>query len=429
MSNLHHLSLTLLLAAVPALVCAQTSSQSGPQNATKTQTPSQRCIAPPWSSIPTPTPRNALWMNTLTWATPCRAATQSGVRRKGNLGAEFFSIWVDPAQYKGQYARRTLELIDSVKQQVARHPKQIEFVATPAGIERAHRNTRFAALMGIEGGHSIENSIPLLRQYYALGVRYMTLTWMNSNDWADSSGDIDDKSVPHTKEGLTEFGKDVVYEMNRLGMMVDISHVSDRTFYRTLNISRAPVIASHSSARALCDAPRNMTDDMLRAVARYGGPNSKGGVVQVNFYSGFLSQAYRDAAKALEPEMNKATQALKDQGQGGRQAGSLRRDREAPAPVRRPHPPPAAFGAHRPHRPHRQGGRRGPRGPGLGFRRHQRPASRGDRLCRRPAQDHRGVDGARLLGRGLPQDSGRQPAARLPRGGAGSQRVASREPA
>jgi membrane dipeptidase len=198
---------------------------------------------------------------------------------------------------------------------VARHPKEIEFVTTAAGIEYAHRTHKFAALMGIEGGHSIEDSIPLLRQYYALGVRYMTLTWSNSNDWADSSGDIDDKSVPHTKEGLTEFGKDVVYEMNRLGMMVDVSHVSDRTFYRTLNISRAPVIASHSSARALCDAPRNMTDDMLRAVANYGGPNSKGGVVQVNFYSGFISQAYRDAARAMQPEVNKAVQALKDKAQ------------------------------------------------------------------------------------------------------------------
>src|SRR5271157_1899052 len=231
---------------------------------------------------------------------------------KGNLGAEFFSIWVEPTLYKDHYARRTLELIDSVKQQVAKHPGQIEFVTSPEGIEQAHRDHKFAALMGIEGGHSIEDSLALLRQFYALGVRYMTLTWSNSNGWADSSGDMDDKSVPHTKEGLSEFGKDVVYEMNRLGMMVDVSHVSDRTFYRTLNISRAPVIASHSSARALCDAPRNMTDDMLRAVARYGGPNSKGGVIQGNFYSGFLSQAYRDAAKALEPEMKKAVQALKD---------------------------------------------------------------------------------------------------------------------
>jgi membrane dipeptidase len=166
--------------------------------------------------------------------------------------------------------------------------------------------------MGIEGGHSIEDSLALLRQYYALGVRYMTLTWSNSNGWADSSGDINDTSIPHTKEGLNEFGKDVVYEMNRLGMMVDISHVSDRTFYRTLIITRAPVIASHSAARALCDAPRNMTDDMLRAVANSGGPGSKGGVVQVNFYSAFISQQYRDAQKAQQPEVEKAVQALKD---------------------------------------------------------------------------------------------------------------------
>jgi membrane dipeptidase len=231
---------------------------------------------------------------------------------KGNLGAEFFSIWVDPETNKGHFARRTLILIDAVKQQVAKHPDQVMFATSPEDIERAHREHKLAALMGIEGGHSIEDSIALLRQYYALGVRYMTLTWSNSNGWADSSGDIDDASVPHTKEGLTEFGKDVVYEMNRLGMMVDISHVSDRTFYRALVITRAPVIASHSGARALCDAPRNMTDDMLRAVANSGGPNSKGGVVQVNFYSAFVSQAYRDAQKAQKPEVDQAVQALKD---------------------------------------------------------------------------------------------------------------------
>jgi membrane dipeptidase len=230
---------------------------------------------------------------------------------KGNLGAEFFSIWVEPKVYKGQYARRTLELIDSVKQQVARHPDQMVFASSVAGIEEAHRNHKFAALMGIEGGHSIEDSIPLLRQYYALGVRYMTLTWSNSNGWADSSGDVDDKTVTHTKEGLTEFGKDVVYEMNRLGMMVDISHVSDKTFYRTLVISRAPVIASHSGARALCSAPRNMTDEMILAVARSGGPESKGGVVQVNFFSGFVSQAYWDTMKAQSAEATKAVEEAK----------------------------------------------------------------------------------------------------------------------
>ena len=231
--------------------------------------------------------------------------------RQGNLGAEFFSIWVDPVVYKGQYARRTLELIDAVKQQVAKHPDQMELATSPEEIERAHRDHKLAALMGIEGGHSIENSLALLRQYYALGVRYMTLTWSNSNGWADSSGDFDDPNVPHTKEGLTEFGKDVVYEMNRLGMMVDVSHVSDKTFYRTLVISRAPVIASHSAARALCDAPRNMTDDMLRAIANAGGPDSKGGVVQVNFYSGFVSQEYRNAQKAMELKADKAAAELK----------------------------------------------------------------------------------------------------------------------
>ena len=220
--------------------------------------------------------------------------------KSGNLGAEFFSIWVDPIAYAGHDARRTLELIDAVYQQAAKHPQQMRMAYSPEDIIAAHREHKLAALMGIEGGHSIENSLGLLRDYYRLGVRYMTLTWSNSNDWADSSGDIDDPKVPHTKDGLTEFGKDVVYEMNRLGMMVDVSHVSDKTFYRTLIISRAPVIASHSSARALCNAPRNMTDDMLRAVGQYGG------VVMVNFYSAFLSEDYRKAANAQEPEVKQA---------------------------------------------------------------------------------------------------------------------------
>jgi membrane dipeptidase len=230
---------------------------------------------------------------------------------KGNLGASFMSIWVEPELFKGHYARRTLELIDASRQQAAKHPDQIKFVTSAEGIEAAHREHKYAMLMGIEGGHSIEDSLGLLRMYYDLGVRYMTLTWSNSNGWADSSGDDKDPSVPHTKEGLSEFGKDVVYEMNRLGMIVDISHVSDKTFYRTLIITRAPVIASHSAARALCDAPRNMTDDMLRAAANSGGPESKGGVIMVNFYSGFISQKYRDAQQAQKPEVDKATADLK----------------------------------------------------------------------------------------------------------------------
>ena len=231
---------------------------------------------------------------------------------KGNLGASFMSIWVEPELYKGHYARRTLELIDASRQQAAKHPDQVKFVTTAEGIEAAHAQHKYAMLMGIEGGHSIEDSLGLLRMYYDLGVRYMTLTWSNSNGWADSSGDDTNPNVPHTKEGLSEFGKDVVYEMNKLGMLVDISHVSDKTFYRTLIITRAPVIASHSAARALCDAPRNMTDDMLRAAANSGGPGSRGGVIMVNFYSGFISQAYRNAQLAQRDEVKKAEQALKD---------------------------------------------------------------------------------------------------------------------
>jgi membrane dipeptidase len=229
--------------------------------------------------------------------------------KQGNLGAEFFSIWVEPKLYEGYYARRTLDLIDTVLEQAAKHPDQMIMAHSPEDIERAHREHKLAALMGIEGGHSIEDSLGLLRDYYRLGVRYMTLTWSNSNNWADSSGDVDDPNVKHTQDGLTDFGKDVVYEMNRLGMMVDISHVSDKTFYRAVITSRAPVFASHSSARVLDAAPRNMTDDMLRAVARSGGPSSKGGVVMVNFYSGFISDAWRTAWTAQAPERQAAENA------------------------------------------------------------------------------------------------------------------------
>jgi membrane dipeptidase len=225
--------------------------------------------------------------------------------KAGNLGAEFFSIWVEPKQWKGQYAHRTLALIDAVYQQAAQHPDQMMMAFTPAGIRLAHQQHKLAALMGIEGGHSIENDLGLLRDYYHLGVRYMTLTWSNSNEWADSSGDLDDPNVQH-HNGLTEFGKDVVYEMNRLGMIVDISHVSDKTFYNTLLASRAPVIASHSSARALTNHPRNLTDDMLRAVARNGG------VVMVNFYSAFVDENFRQQYDAMKKEREAALKEVEE---------------------------------------------------------------------------------------------------------------------
>ena len=222
-----------------------------------------------------------------------------GKIQKGNLGAEFFSIWVEPA-FKGQYAVRAMRLIDSVYQQAARHPDKMSMAFTADDIVRIHGQHKFAALMGIEGGHAIENDMRLLRDFYRVGVRYMTLTWSNTNDWADSSGDIQDPNVKH-HNGMTDFGRDVVREMNRLGMMVDVSHVSDATFYQALLVSQAPVIASHSSSRALTNAPRNMTDDMLRAVARNGG------VVMVNFYSAFVDENYRKASS--DPEKVKQRDA------------------------------------------------------------------------------------------------------------------------
>src|ERR1700678_4324447 len=223
--------------------------------------------------------------------------------RRGNLGAEFFSIWVDPETNKGHFAQHTFDLIDSVYEQAAHHPDRMMMAFSVADIERAHKEHKLAALMGIEGGHSIENDIHLLRDYYRLGVRYMTLSWSNTNEWADSSGDISDPKIQH-HNGLTDFGKQVVLEMNRLGMMVDISHVADKTFWDAIAVSKAPVIASHSSARALDDAPRNMTDDMLRAVAKNGG------VVDVNFFSGFVDQKYWEAAKAQGKERDAAMAAF-----------------------------------------------------------------------------------------------------------------------
>jgi membrane dipeptidase len=215
--------------------------------------------------------------------------------KAGNLGAEFFSIWVDPVKFKGHYPDRTLALIDAVYEQVQHHPKDMMLATSVKDIYAARREHKLASLMGIEGGHSIDDDLGLLRDYYRLGVRYMTLTWSNTNDWADSSGDMDDKNVQH-HGGMTDFGTEVVREMNRLGMMVDISHVADKTFYRALIVSRAPVIASHSSSRALTNVPRNMTDDMLRALARNGG------VAMVNFNCGFVSNEYAAAEKKLEAE-------------------------------------------------------------------------------------------------------------------------------
>ncbi|HKW68765.1 MAG TPA: dipeptidase [Terriglobales bacterium] len=223
--------------------------------------------------------------------------------RQGNLGAEFFSIWVDPQTSTGHYTQRALDLIDAVYQQAARHPDQMVMAFSAEDIVRARSgpHKRLAALMGVEGGHAMQGDIRVLRDFYRLGARYMTLTWSNTNELGDSSGDINDPKVQH-HNGLTPFGKEVVLEMNRLGMMVDISHVADKTFWDAIAVTKAPVIASHSSARALVNAPRDMTDDMLRAVAKNGG------VVNVNFYSAFDDENFRKAEAAQHKEVEAATE-------------------------------------------------------------------------------------------------------------------------
>jgi membrane dipeptidase len=216
--------------------------------------------------------------------------------KEGGLGAIFFSIWI-PSKITGPEAvNRALVQIDAVREQVRKHSNDIVLAATAAEIREAHKQGKIAALMGVEGGHMINSDLGVLRSYAALGVRYMTLTHTGNTEWADASTD---KAVHN---GLTNFGKDVVREMNRLGVMVDISHVSDKTFYDALETSKAPLIASHSSCRAICAAPRNMTDQMMKDLA------AKGGVVQINYHVGFLSQEFRDAEKA-NPEMDKARSA------------------------------------------------------------------------------------------------------------------------
>jgi membrane dipeptidase len=213
--------------------------------------------------------------------------------REGGLGAIFFSVWI-PSKVTGPIAvQKALDQIDAVREQVRKHPKDLLLATTGEQVRQAHKDGRIAALMGVEGGHMIASDLRVLRAFAALGVRYMTLTHSGNDEWADSATD---KAVHN---GLTDFGKDVVREMNRLGVIVDISHVSDKTFYDALEVSKAPLFASHSSCRAICDAPRNMTDQMMKDLS------AKGGVVQINYHVGFLSQEFRNAEKA-DPKINEA---------------------------------------------------------------------------------------------------------------------------
>jgi len=207
--------------------------------------------------------------------------------REGGMNAIFFSIWIDGKIMGPQAVEKALDQIDAVHESVRNNSKDMVFCRTAAEVREAHKQGKIAALMGVEGGHMIGNDIRVLRIFGDLGVRYMTLSHFYNTEWSDSSTD------KPAHNGLTDFGKDVVREMNRQGVMVDISHVSDKTFYDALEVSKSPLIASHSSCRALCNHPRDMSDDMIKALA------AKGGVIQINYERSFIDQAYKDASDKI----------------------------------------------------------------------------------------------------------------------------------
>src|SRR5438045_3688703 len=218
--------------------------------------------------------------------------------REGGMNAIFFSIWIDGRIMGPPAVQKALDQIDAVHENVARYSKDLAFCRTAEEVLRAHAQGKIAALIGVEGGHMIGNDIRILRMFGDLGVRYMTLSHFYNDEWADSSTD---KPVHN---GLTDFGKDIVREMNRQGIMVDISHVSDKTFYDALEVSKAPLIVSHSSCRDLCDHPRDMTDEMIKALA------AKGGVIQINYEKSFIDESYRDAYDRVAGGVVAATEKI-----------------------------------------------------------------------------------------------------------------------
>jgi membrane dipeptidase len=211
--------------------------------------------------------------------------------REGGTHAPFFALWV-PVYFPGAEAvRRTLDLRDAMQWMLDAHPDQMELATTAADIRRIVKQRKIAVFLTVEGGHTIDDDLRVLRMYYQLGIRSMTLTHSRNNNWADSATD------KPAHNGLTDFGKEVVREMNRLGMLVDVSHVADKTFYDTLAVTTKPVIVSHSSMRALSDVPRNISDEMLWALAKNGG------VVGISFGEGFVNPADAEALRsAIETE-------------------------------------------------------------------------------------------------------------------------------
>ncbi|MCI0490727.1 MAG: dipeptidase [Blastocatellia bacterium] len=230
--------------------------------------------------------------------------------KKGGLNALFFSIYMSGTVTGPKAVNDSIERIAAVHKLVEDMPGEIALCTTAGEVRRARKEGKIAALLGMEGGHMINNSLAVLRMYAALGVRYLTLTHSVNTDWADSSGD----EPKHN--GLTDFGKEVVRELNRLGVMVDISHVADKTFWDALEVSRAPVIASHSSCRAISGHARNMTDDMIKALA------AKGGVIQINYLDQFIDNDLYEYMKKAQPVMRE----LRRQYPGRENAGKVREE-------------------------------------------------------------------------------------------------------
>ncbi len=241
--------------------------------------------------------------------------------RAGGVGGQFWSVFIPIRETGGEAgdARTVIEQIDFAKRLIAQHPDELQLALTAEDVLRAHRAGRIASLMGMEGGHSIENSLAVLRATYDLGARYMTITHSKSTDWADSATDDTDHG------GLTEFGREVIREMNRIGMIVDLSHVSPATMHDALDIVQAPVMFSHSSAFAVCAHPRNVPDDVLLRV------KENDGVVMITFVGAFVSEEARLARERNEEERNRLKQELGDDEEAIRPAmESWRKDNPAP---------------------------------------------------------------------------------------------------
>ncbi len=324
--------------------------------------------------------------------------------RAGHVGGQFWSVWVSPTLKGLEAVQATLEQIDLVVRLAARYPNDLAMAYTAADIRRIHHAGKVASLIGIEGGHQINNSLAVLRQMYALGARYMTLTHSLNNDWADAATDAP------AHHGLTPFGREVVREMNRLGMLVDLSHVSPAVMQQALAVSEAPVIFSHSSARALDDHPRNVPDDVLALV------RANGGVVMVNFYPAYVSDAYRrwDADHAAEKiRYNSPPYA-------GLYIGQPERATAALEAWERAHPAPAVTLAQVADHIEHVRDVAGIDHVGLGSdfdgieARSGRPRGR-----RQVSGAARGVDAPRLVGRGHRQARGRESAARVRGRGSG----------